>query len=266
MLCALAAQGQNLISNGNFETGPFAPSSTITNWTVSGTGHIHSIEEGATTPTHSAALNIGHDSQGTILSQSFPTVVGKIYSLDFDAGIFGQPTNTLQVNVQVNGSNNLINQTITPPVANTFDAASVAFQHHHYVFVADSTTTTLQFTDIGFGNLNADTLIDSVSVAANLLLNPHFEIGPEATLGTVTNWVVGGPGNVAQLAEGSTSPTHSATFSAGNDPAGDTLSQTVATTNGQTYAVTFDAGVYGQSGATQQLNVKVIGASNAMLL
>ena len=157
VLCAFAAQGQNLIFNGDFETGPFAPSSTITDWTVSGTGHIHSIAEGATTPTHAAALNIGHDSQGTVLSQSFTTVVGKLYSLDFDAGIFGQPTGTLQINVQVNGNNNLINQTVTPPVAGSFEPASIVFQHYHYLFVADSTTTTVQFTDVGSGNNNADT-------------------------------------------------------------------------------------------------------------
>src|SRR5262249_37484228 len=149
------------------------------------------------------------------------TVVGQIYALDFDSGIFGQPSGTLQVNVQVNGNNNLINQTVTPPVANTFDAGSVTFLHYHYIFVADNTTTSLQFTDVGAGNQFADTLIDSVLVAPNMLANPNFELGNFSTPGDVQSWVVGGNANVAQLAEGATSPTHSAAFSVGTDSQGD---------------------------------------------
>ena len=83
---ALSAHSQNLLTNGDFETPPFAPSTTVTGWTVSGGGHIHEAEEGATSPIHSVALNIGGDSQGTILSQTFSTVAGKAYTLDFDAG------------------------------------------------------------------------------------------------------------------------------------------------------------------------------------
>src|SRR5881227_654989 len=82
----VTANAQNLILNGDFETGPFAPSTTITNWVVSGAAQVHSIDgEGATTSIHSAALNVGGDSQGTVLSQSFSTVVGKAYVLNFDS-------------------------------------------------------------------------------------------------------------------------------------------------------------------------------------
>src|SRR5438270_2535204 len=98
-------RAQNAIQNGDFETPPFAPSSVLTNWTVSGTGKIHSITEGATTPTHGAAFNVGGDSEGTVLSQTFPTVNGELYRVDFDSGIFGQPTGSpLQLNVQIAGA------------------------------------------------------------------------------------------------------------------------------------------------------------------
>jgi hypothetical protein len=261
LIAFFSTQAQNLILNGDFEADPHAPSTTITDWVVSGAGHVHSIQEGATTGIYSAALNVGGDSEGTVISQSFTTVVGKGYILNFDSGIFGQPTGTLQLNVKVTGNSTLVDQTVTPPVANTNDASSVTFQKYRFVFVADSTTTTLSFTDVGLGNANADTLVDSVSVVANLLANPNFELGTENTPGDVMNWVVGGNGNVAEVAEGSTSPTHSATFSAGADSEGDTLSQIVSTTNGQLYAVEFDSGVYGQPTATQQLNIQVIGNS-----
>ena len=42
--------------------------------------------------------------------------------------------------------------TITPPVQGTIDENFVRFQHYRFTFTADSTTTTLQFTDIGTGN------------------------------------------------------------------------------------------------------------------
>ena len=64
--CVGAAYGQNLISNGSFEADPHAPSSDMTAWMVGGTGHIHSIAEGATTGTYSAAFSVGQ-----ILGPSF---------------------------------------------------------------------------------------------------------------------------------------------------------------------------------------------------
>src|SRR5215212_4668132 len=258
--------GPSLLLNGDFETPPYAPNSTMTYWTVSGVGFIHSATEGATSPTHSAALSIGHDSEGTVLAQSFNTVVGTSYVLDFDSGIFGVRSGAaLQLNVQVLGNGTLINDTVTPPDAGTFTGDAVTFQHYHYTFVANSTTSTVRFMDIGLGNANADTLIDSVSVVANKLANPNFELGNFNSVGVVTNWVVGGNQKIGQLAEGATTPTHAAAFNTGGDFAGNTLSQTVSTTNGQVYAVDFDAGIFGQRvGSALQLNVQAIGGSTLL--
>ena len=77
-LALKSAPAQNLITNGDFETPPFAPSLMITGWDIQGTGQIHSIEEGSTTPSHSAAFNVSGSSEGSILSQSFSTVVGQL--------------------------------------------------------------------------------------------------------------------------------------------------------------------------------------------
>src|ERR1700745_1337924 len=96
-LGALSAQAQNLISNVDFET-PATTPAPIPSWAISGTSQIKEEMEGATTGSFDAALNIGHDSQGSVLSQSFTTVVGKAYIVDFDSGIFGTPTGTLQLN------------------------------------------------------------------------------------------------------------------------------------------------------------------------
>jgi Protein of unknown function (DUF642)/Carbohydrate binding domain len=265
------ASAQNLITNGDFESPPFAPSFTVTGWTVSGSGQIHSSQEGATTPTHSAALNIGGDSQGSILSQSFSTTVGTLYRLDFDSAIFGTPdgNSPLTLNVQVNGNTTLINDTVLPPAAETYDPSAVTFRHYQYTFRADNTTTTLQFTDIGLGNSVCDTVVDTVSIAAtptpapvNLVTNGDFETGPFNTVGTVSGWAIGGNRNVGDTAESATNGTHSATLSAGGDSDGNTLSQTLSTAVGKQYTLDFDAGVFGPpASSTLQLNVKVMGNS-----
>jgi uncharacterized protein DUF642 len=200
LLWDFSAQAQNLISNGDFETPPFAPSTTITNWVVSGAGDIHEAAEGSTSPTHSAALNIGADSEGTVLSQSFTTLNGQTYVLDFDAGIVGQRNgNPLQLNVKLTGNGTLIDQTVAPADAFTTDPASVIFKHYHFTFTANSATTTLQFSDIGLGNASSDTLIDTVSVMLyqNALANGDFETAPFDTIGNITSWNIGGTASVA---------------------------------------------------------------------
>src|SRR2546423_12678631 len=90
--CASTLVGQNLLTNGDFETPPPNPSLPTPGWPISGTSQIHEATEGATSGSQSAAFNIGGDSQGPVLSQSFATTAGTFYRLSFDAGIFGQRT------------------------------------------------------------------------------------------------------------------------------------------------------------------------------
>ena len=153
-LCA-----QNLILNGDFETDPNVPNGTVTDWTVSGTAHIHAEMEGATSGSYSAAFNVGVIPKAAILSQNFTTIIGHNYTVEFDSAIAGQATGSLQLIVQVSGNGTLFDQTITPP-----SSSSRPFQHYQYEFAANSTTTTLRFTDVGFGNASADTVVDTVSV------------------------------------------------------------------------------------------------------
>ncbi|MFL6514002.1 MAG: DUF642 domain-containing protein [Chthoniobacterales bacterium] len=265
---ALSADAQNLIRNGDFETPPYAPSSQLTSWTVGGTGNIHSMAEGATTGTHSAALNVGHDSEGTTLSQAFATVPGGHYVVDFDAGVFGQPSAApLQVNVQVTGTGSLLNETVTPGVVTTFTPEAVLFTHYHFAFTADSSTATIQFIDVGLGNDSADTVVDSVSVQLdeNLLTNGDFEVAPFNTMGVVSNWMVSGESAIADRSDqGSAGGTHGAAFNTGGASAGSVLSQNFNTVVGKTYFVDFYAGVAGipdNDATSQQLNVQVTGTT-----
>jgi hypothetical protein len=159
--------------NGNFETPPYDTPGTVAGWTTSGPGQIEAKIQGSTSPTHSAAFGTGGDSQDNMLSQRFNTIVGRTYSVDFDAGIFGQRSGVpMQLQVQVVGGGTLLNQTVTPPYAGTFTPSSVVFQHYHYTFTANSTVTTLQFKDVGLGNAIADTVLDSVSVVLQPIPTP----------------------------------------------------------------------------------------------
>ena len=264
----LTANGQNLLLNSDFETAPHEPPSPIPDWMVSGSGFVHTAMQGATSGSYSAALSIGSDSEGNILSQSFATPIGQAYTVEFDAGVYGIRTGApLKLDVQALGNTTLLDRTITPPDAGTYIPDEVAFQHYVFTFTADSTTSTLRFTDIGLGNADADVVIDTVSVVPTTLpppttlplANRDFELGPYDVNGTVTGWLVSGADRVALRPQGSTSGTYSAAFSPGGDFQDDILSQSFFTTAGQLYALDFDAAVFGKTASTLILRVRITG-------
>ena len=74
--------------------------------------------------------------------------------------------------MQVLGTGTLLDQTVTPPDANTFVPSLVTLQHFQFTFTADSTTSTLKFTSIGPGNLAADQVVDTVVVTVQSTPTP----------------------------------------------------------------------------------------------
>jgi hypothetical protein len=266
---------QNLVMNGDFESPPYGVNGTVTNWTVAGNGRVTEAQEGSTSGTHAAGFDGAGDSQGNVLFQTITTVPGRAYIFEFDGGVYGVPSGAApQIHFQVFGNASQVDETIPLPVLNTFTASSVQFQHFFRPFTADSTSTTIRFTDVGFGNASADTLVDTVSViVAPLptpvptpttlpLVNGDFEAWPFNDPPTVTGWTVSGNKHIEALNEGAVSPSHSAGFSVGGDSFNNILSQTFNTAASQTYTLDFEAGVFGQrSGAPLQLQAQVLGAS-----
>lgn len=266
---------QNLVANGDFEIGPFSTSGTVTNWTVSGTAKVAALSnQGTTSGTHAAALSEGGNYQNDILSQTITTVPGQTYIFEFDSGVFGLPDSAMQLHFQVFGNTFQIDETLAPPVANTYTATQIEFHHYFRIFTANSTVTTIRFSDIGTGNSNADIMIDAVSVIAMPpptpaptpttlpLVNGDFEAWPFNDPGTVTGWTIGGNKHIESITQGATSPSHSAGFSVGGDSTANILSQTFNTVAGQTYTLDFDAGVYGQRGGLPlQLQAQIISSS-----
>jgi Protein of unknown function (DUF642) len=278
ILLAFPLAAQNLLTNGDFETQPVSGGSPVPGWSVTGAGFVKEEMEGATSGTFSAAFSVGGNSEGNVLSQSFATTAGVLYRLDFDAGVFGNPSSgPLQLEVAVLNSSNqtLADRTVFPPAVLTFNPSAVVFRHYQLTFTANSSSTTLRFTDHGLGNASADTVLDTVSVAPtptpppNLLTNGDFETGPFEIAGTVSGWTVSGTGLVGLVAdasgEGSTTPTHSAAFNIGGDSQGNTLSQSFTTTIGRVYVLDFDAGIFGQpTGNPLQLQVQIFGVATPL--
>jgi len=173
------------VINSDFESPPFDTVGTVTGWSVGGAGHVADrTAEGAAAGKGAAIFSPGGDFQGDILSCPVATAVGQTYTLDFDCGVIGPPNSgsVLKLRVQLFGTVQLLDDTFAPPV-NTgptpYDPTKIPFAHYQYTFTADSVTTTLQFTDVGLGNSNADQVLDTVVVRPVLAPAPYSQAGRE---------------------------------------------------------------------------------------
>jgi hypothetical protein len=247
----------------------------VTGWTVGGSGHVADrTAEGATAGNGAAVLSVGGDFQGDTLSQTFPTAIGQFYTIDFDAGIFGvpDPGALLQLRIQIFGTAQLRDNTIAPPVntgPSPFDPTKVVFNHYQYSFVADSSVTTLQFSDVGTGNKNADQVVDNVVVgngstpAPTAFTNGGFELG-------FSGWTAAG--NLVICTATSTPFPLTVTdgvkavqFDDAQRTPNGTLSQTFATTSGASYTVSFNVGAYGwQTNLEMRIQVNVQGNNTSL--
>jgi len=139
----------NLLINGNFSTGD------LTGWATTGTAGVGVSElrfGGGNAPSpHSA-------------TQTFTTTAGEEYTLTFQyRDVRAGSSQTMQI--QVNGSVNLLQETIVSSVGGT------SYVTYNYTFVADSSSTALTFTDISPNSVANDGYIDSVSITENVHFN-----------------------------------------------------------------------------------------------
>ena len=132
--------GQNAITNAQFTT-------DLSDWSTTGDVDWQSSE-----------VRFGQLGSGSgVLSQTFTTEIGKEYFLTFEYGD-RSATKSQSVQVDVNGSASLLAEGITSGVAEN------ALQLYTYSFVADSTTTTLSFTDTSADHSGVRGYIDNVEV------------------------------------------------------------------------------------------------------
>ena len=151
---ALSASAQELVNNGEFTTGNF------TGWTVSGDAIVTTDYTPPSVGTEVVAFNSAETIPHAVLSQTLTTTIGQAYTFSFDYGTFGSGT-VQTVDFSVTGTSTLASGSATAPdITYAPDYGSFS-----YNFTADSTSTTIAFTDAGSNvTHNEDGVLGDISV------------------------------------------------------------------------------------------------------
>ena len=184
-----SARAQSVIVNGSFETNGGDNSSTAPPWVVSGNASFQ-MDQGVTDGSFAAAFNAGGTTPNGVLSQTFATIALQVYTVTFDWGNYGEnATQQLQIEVKDGTSGS---ELITPGsgmvttisdatiIQNTsvfqiqdntgqFPAINGAapkgeFSLFSFTFTAQSSTSTIIFTDMAVGGFNSDGMLDNLQV------------------------------------------------------------------------------------------------------
>lgn len=161
---ALVASARASVIDGSFESGGLA------NWTVTGSAVQVSSTQGRTDGLNAVAWNSGNLVGTSSIAQTFATVPGQRYLLEFDYGVYfaqSSGTRTQQLIATVQGLSALLNKTISGTGPGTVNN-DTTFTRYYLPFVADSGSATLTFTDNTSvaNSASADGNLDNVVVAA----------------------------------------------------------------------------------------------------
>jgi lysophospholipase L1-like esterase len=145
------------ITNGSFED-------DYAGWAFSGNQEIQSLSPySASDGARLVSFNSGNSSPDGILSRSFSTTAGRTYRLTFDFGLLSGNNSTQWLGVSVEGATELVSDFLSiQRQGNTL----VRWVPATYTFTADSSSTTLTFTDESTATNNIDLLLDNVRVEA----------------------------------------------------------------------------------------------------
>lgn len=243
---------QQIVANGSFESG-------LTQWTSSGnvvsqTGAPYVASNGNSL----IVFNGGDSIPNGFISQSLSTTPGKTYTLAFDLGVFSYNTAQQKMLVRVVGSGILFSQTLT---VSRSGGSNVVWTPQTYTFVANSSTSTISFTDVSTSTSALDLTLDNVRVtgeaptaAQNLVSNGSFESG-------LSPWSATGSSNTIFISTSLPATDGSAVvqFNGGNSPNDGQVSQGVPTTAGTTYTVRFDVGIFAYNTNNQTMRFRAEG-------
>ncbi|RYD48505.1 MAG: tandem-95 repeat protein, partial [Verrucomicrobiaceae bacterium] len=260
----VTSQALTGLVNGSFEAG-------LSSWIeAGGTQYSVNLTSGYTAPdgTNLVEFNAANAVSGGSLSQTFNTVPGTVYTLTFDLGVIAFNTNQQRMQVSVTGTGTLLNQLTT---INGINGGNVKWEGRSYTFTADSTLTTLTFTDVSTVTAAIDILLDNVKAtppgvvvpppATNLLTNGSFETG------AFTPWVTAG-GTAGSTNINSviipTNGTKLVEFNSANTAVGGSVAQTFTTTPGMSYTLAFDLGVLAYNTFQQRMQVDVTGTGSLL--
>ena len=146
---------RQVVVNGSFEE-------NFMGWSVSGNLEIQSgppyfPSDGS----RLVSFNSGNSTPDGVLSQIVQTIPGQAYRLDFDAGVLAYNLNDQGLGVTVQGSNQLVSDTI---ILTGLGGGRIRWIPKSYVFTADSAVTTVIFRDLSPVTFSIDLLLDHVRV------------------------------------------------------------------------------------------------------
>lgn len=151
-----AVPDSSVLANGSLETG-------LTGWTSSGNiALVSSTPYVASNGSSLITFNAGNSVPNGVLSQTFSTVPGTTYNLTFDAGTFAYNTQQQKLQVVATGSGTLLDSVVTLTAVN----GSTTWKAQSFTFIANSTTTTLTFTDVSTVTSDIDLTLDNIRVVA----------------------------------------------------------------------------------------------------
>jgi formylglycine-generating enzyme required for sulfatase activity len=156
-----AAVPASLITNGGFENG-------LNAWSATGNVKIRSSAPyTAAEGVRLIAFNSGNTAADGMLSQTFPSIGGRVYRLDFAVGVLSYQNASQRIGVTVNGATNLLSRSIS--IAGR-SGGEVSWVQYSYYFTADRNSVTLSFRDLSHAIKGIDLLLDDVAVT---LRNVH---------------------------------------------------------------------------------------------
>lgn len=158
----------NVIRNGSFEQG-------LTGWTSSGTVGVTGIDAGgfqygASNGLNALGFNGGQQTTAAVVSQTFDTLAGQEYAVEFDFRKWGFATGTasLLANI-VDGANNavLASVNVSDSVGDqTNNANNTNYSHYYFKFFATGSQTKIQFFDQSTNRgFSFDPVLDNVIVS-----------------------------------------------------------------------------------------------------
>ena len=128
----------------------------VPSWNSSGPvvfGYVGDSTYFANSGSRLLVFNDGTSTASGTISQTFPTISGQAYQLEFYLKAVGT---TQTVRVDVDGAGSIF--------SGNFSAEAAAWEPKSHLFIANSNSTTLSFTDVSAISVGSDLLLDSVSV------------------------------------------------------------------------------------------------------
>lgn len=153
------------VVNGSFESG-------TNGWMVTSTNGVAPAFDvvdfqGTRDGLYALAFGDGNAAGNAIFSQSLATLAGGTHTLSFEYGAYGAASRQQRLQVEIlNGTTVLASEVVTALGTGKFVASSTTFATRSLIFTADSSSTTMRFTDLTtLANSNScDGMLDKVEL------------------------------------------------------------------------------------------------------